>query len=145
MQSRDQLTIPDQAAAAIIRLSKVQAIGQIAADATGAVPEFPFYCAPYDGVIKNAYYVPMAASTPASGSNSQALLVQKYDGAGGSAASVAGKSVANATPTAALQPFSLGTLSNTAISKGNVLTFKSTLTGTATLPLGFICVEIEAN
>ena len=145
MESTSALMIPDEAAKNIVKVSRDAVTGQIATAATAAVPEFPFFVAPADCTVVDVYYMPMAVSTPASGSNSQALLVQKYDGAGGAAVSVAGASVANATPTAALQKFSLGTISNASMSKGNVLTFKSTLTGTATLPLGFICVEFTVN
>lgn len=145
MKSNGALMIPDEAAAAINRISKDQAVYNVTSASTSAITEIAFFCAPVDCVISNAYYLPTAASTPSAGTNTQTLAVTKYDGAGGSGAAVASAAIANATPTAAFVPFSLGTLSNTAMSKGNVLSFKSTLAGTATVPTGALVVEWVPN
>jgi len=145
MLSTGALMLPDVAAAAIGRVAKDQAVYNIGTAATASIGEIAFFCAPVDCVISNAYYLPTAVSTPSAGSNTQTLALTKYDGAGGAGVSVASAAIANGTPTAAFQAFSLGTLSNTAMSKGNVLSFKSTLVGTATVPTGAVVVEWVPN
>ncbi len=145
MKSTGALMIPDEAGAAINRAAVCQAEYNVGTAATAAITEIAFFCAPFDCVVSKVYYLPTAVSTPSAGSNSQALAVTKYDGAGGAGAAMATASIANATPTAAYVPFSLGTLTGAAMSKGNVLSFKSTLTGTATVPTGVLVVEYAPN
>lgn len=106
------------------------------AQTSSAVAEFIMGMLSGSGNITAAYFCPMTTSTPATGSNSQALAITRYNASGSSQGAVAGASIANATPATALTRFTLGAITNGAWSDGDVLTAKTTLTGTATLPAG---------
>lgn len=105
-----------------------------------AVTEDVFFEATCGMTITAVHYLPSATSTPASGSNNQVLTVNKRDGVGGAPAQVAQATLANGTPMTAWIPFDLGTITNGTLAAGNILTFNTALTGTATLPSGSITV-----
>ena len=101
-----------------------------------AVAEFVIGRLSGTGIITSAYFVPTAASAPASGANSQVLTVNIRNGSGGAALQVAQATLANATPMTAFVDFSLGAITNANYTDGAVLTATTALTGTATLPAG---------
>jgi hypothetical protein len=106
------------------------------AQSAASVPEFVLGRLTGTGTILGVYYVPSAASTPAAGSNNQALTVHRYQANGASIGSVATTPLANATPMTKFADFSLGAISNAAYADGDVLTAQTSLTGTPTLPQG---------
>lgn len=105
---------------------------------TTALAEIPFFKAAVPITITSANYVASTASTPSSGSNYQTLTITKYDGAGGTGATIASGTISNGTPTAANQALSLGSITNSISAAGSVFSFKTALTGAATVPTGFI-------
>lgn len=105
---------------------------------TVAISEIPFWKAPVNCQVLSAAYVASTASTPSSGSNYQTLLITKYDGAGGTGATIATATISNGTPTAANRALSLGTITNGITAAGSIFTFQTALTGTATVPTGFV-------
>lgn len=136
----------DTTALAFSKLATPRAItgGQVTvpfAAATAAVTEVAVWIPSFAGAITSIKYAPSAASTPASGSNSQTLAATIYDGAGGAGAAVAAAAIANATPAAAYVPIDLGTISNGTFAAGNVVSFKTTLAGTATMPAGSLVIN----
>lgn len=118
---------------------------QTGAAQTSSIAEAAFFRAEASVTVLGIRYVPSAASAPASGSNSIVIAVSVRDGAGGASASVASATVDNTHQMSAFQSFSLGTLTNTVLAAGNVLTLATTVTGTATLPIGFLSVVYRVN
>jgi hypothetical protein len=88
------------------------------------------------GTIIGVYYLPNATSTPAAGSNSQAIVINIYNASGVLVGQLAAASIANATAMTKWVRFNLGTITNGVYADGYTLTASSTLTGTATLPAG---------
>lgn len=105
---------------------------------TAAISEIPFWKAPKNCEVLSAVYVASTASAPSSGSNYQTLTITKYDGAGGAGATIASGTISNGTPTAANVALSLGSITNGITAAGSIFSFKTALTGTATVPTGFI-------
>jgi hypothetical protein len=92
------------------------------------------------GTLASVHFTPDSTSTPAGGANSQLLEVSKRDGAGGAAVVLAAFTIANATPATQYVPAAFA-IAQSALALTDVLTFKTTLTGTATLPAGVITIK----
>jgi len=99
-------------------------------------------------IVKSVTFTPNAALA-ANGTNYITLDVQKRDGAGGAAVSVATTNTNTAGANVSLAAFvpQTVTITTTAANKtfaaGNVLTFKSTETGAPTTPIGCCEVTVE--
>lgn len=130
---------------ASLRFAAAQQLTVPVAGGATAAAEAAVWSPTFAGTITSVKFIPTAASTPASGSNSQTLAVTKYDGAGGAGAAVCSAAIANATPTAAFVPFSLGALTGATFAAGNVFSFKTTLAGTATLPSGVLEINYTVS
>lgn len=90
-----------------------------------------------------------ATALAANGSNYISMLVQKRDGAGGAAVTVASTDTNTAGANVSLAAFVpavltlSATTANLLFAAGNVLTFKSTETGTPATPIGKVQVTVE--
>lgn len=99
-------------------------------------------------IVKSVTFTPTTLLA-ANGSSYITLDVQKRDGAGGSAVSVATTNTNSAGANVSLAAFVPATLTitstaaNKTFAAGNVLTFKSTETGTPATPLGCCEVTVE--
>lgn len=99
-------------------------------------------------IVRSAHFTPSVALA-ANGSSYVTYDLQKRDGAGGAAASVATTNTNSAGANVSLAQFvpAALTLSTTAaditFAAGNVLTFKSTETGTPASPIGKVVVIVE--
>lgn len=114
------------------------------AGASTATAESLFYRAPKKSTVLAVHYGPSAALT-ADNANNATLTLRKRDGAGGAALSVAAATtnVAGTGSWSAFQGVSLGTVSNTALEAGNVLTFEISKAGTGVVvPRGTLVVQI---
>lgn len=118
---------------------------KVAADgaASTATTETAFNRVSRTGTIVGAWYAPSAALT-GDASNNATLTLAKRDGAGGGSSSVAAiTTTAVAGNWTAFVPVSLGTLSNTSVAAGNVLTFAISKGGTGVVvPAGTLIVAI---
>lgn len=144
---------------------QLQGYGLAANPQTGLVPELHQYEFTWDVgsdatiaeigqriskkcIVRSAYFTP-ATALAANGTNYISLLVQKRDGAGGAAVTVASTDTNTAGANVSLAAFvpQLLTLTSTAadiqVAAGNVLTFKSTETGTPATPIGKVTVLVE--
>lgn len=95
------------------------------------------------GVIVGAWFVPSAALS-GDNTNNATLALASRDGAGGGSVSIASRAttIANGNWTAFV-PVSLGTLSNTSVAAGNVLTFAISKGGSGVVvPSGSLIVAI---
>jgi len=95
-------------------------------------------------IVKSAHFTPSTALA-INGTNYVTLDVSKRDGVGGSATVVATLNTnTGGTALSAFQPAALTvTQSAASLAVGNVLTFKSTETGTPTSPIGKCTVVVE--
>lgn len=99
-------------------------------------------------IVRNAYFTPTTALA-AHATAYISLLVQKRDGAGGAAVTVASTDTATGGANVSLAAFvpAVLTLTTTAadlaVAAGNVLTFKSTESSTPTTPIGKVTVVVE--
>lgn len=118
---------------------------KVAADGAAgtATTETVFNRVSRTGTIVGAWYAPSAALT-GDATNNATLTLAKRDGAGGGASTVATiTTTAVAGNWTAFVPVSLGTLSNTSVAAGNVLTFAISKGGTGVVvPAGTLIVAI---
>ncbi len=118
---------------------------KVAADGAAgtATSETAFNRVSRTGTIVGAWYAPSAALT-GDATNNATLTLAKRDGAGGGSSSVAAiTTTAVAGNWTAFVPVSLGTLSNTSVAAGNVLTFAISKGGTGVVvPAGTLIVAI---
>jgi hypothetical protein len=118
---------------------------KVAADgaAATATTETAFNRVSRTGTIVGAWFAPLAALT-GDATNNATLTLAKRDGAGGGASTVAAiTTTAVAGNWTAFVPVSLGTLSNTSVAAGNVLTFAIAKGGTGVVvPAGTLIVAI---
>jgi len=135
MDNSARLMDPAAVAKAVARLAINSKSFQVVTASTASIGEVVAYVVPTAMTLTSITYTSATGSAPATGS-SQTLIVTKYDGAGGAGATMASGAIANATPLVANVPFDLGTLTDAACAAGTVLTFKSTLSGTGTVPVG---------
>lgn len=137
--------LPDRAGAAINRLAVDSVQYQVNTASTAAIGEIVFWQAKKACTITSVSYVPSTASAPSSGSNYQTLLITRYTGTAGTGATVASGSISNGSPCVAMVALSMGTVTNAAMAAGSKLTFQSALTGTATIPTGFLEVAYTVD
>jgi hypothetical protein len=100
------------------------------------------------GIVTSCEYTG-ATALAANGSSYISLLVQKRDGAGGAAVTVASTDTNTAGANQSISAFVPLTITltttdaNKKFAAGNVLTFKSTETGTPTTPIGFATINVR--
>jgi hypothetical protein len=130
---------------AVKKLHRESFLIAIGADATFAEIGLSMH---QDGEVVECEFTPSTALA-AHASNYISMLVQKRDGAGGAAVTVASADTNTAGANVSLAAFTPQalTLTTTTANKrfvdGNVLTFKSTETGTPTTPIGNLRITVE--
>jgi hypothetical protein len=145
MESIERLMLPHQLGAAVNRLAIESAQLVLVTQATGSVGEIIFWQAKKACTITSVSYVPSTASAPSSGSNYQTLLITRYTGTAGTGSTVASGTISNGAPCVAMVALSMGTVTNAAMATGSKLSFQATLTGTATIPPGFLEVAYTVD
>lgn len=140
MKTTGALMLPDEAAKAIGTLAVDRFEFQNNSATVAAISEVVFAVVPKACDVSSAYFVGSTTVTPSSGSNTQTITITAYDGAGGAGTTVAVGTIANATPATQFQKL-LFTNGSTSLAAGTVLTVKSAVAGTATIPTGTVAVE----
>lgn len=140
MKSTSALMLPDESAKAIATLALTRYSFANGTATTATVAEIPFAVVPKACDVSSVYFVGGTTVTPASGSNTCTITITAYDGAGGTGTTVAVGTIANATSATQYQKLAL-TNGYTTLTAGTVLTFKTAVVGTATLPVGVAAVE----
>jgi hypothetical protein len=99
------------------------------------------------GTVVGAYYLPNAASAPASppATNNMVLLLNIYNAAGTLVGQLASGTLSSSNAMTKWARFSLGAITNGLFSDGYMVTATITLTGTATLPAGSWVVTTVPN
>jgi hypothetical protein len=92
------------------------------------------------GVITAAFYVPNAASAPVAGSNTDAFLLNIYSTTGSLVGQLCTATLSNTNQMTKWVRFGLGTITNGSFTDAMTITYQSTVTGTATRPIGQLLV-----
>jgi hypothetical protein len=141
MKTVQALMVPDEAAKAIRNCAVASYDLDIDASTAVALGEVALIKAYQDMTVSGVYLLPGTTVTPASGSNTQTFQITRYDSTGASGVTVATGTIANATPATqwTAKAFTLSTV--VTVPAGYVLTAKTTLAGTCTLPMGKVVVD----
>jgi hypothetical protein len=114
---------------------------EFTSSASASETEQAVFSLPGQGTITGAYFLPNAASTPASpdGTNNTVLLLNIYNAAGSLIGQLATATLENTNPMAQWVQFPLAlTVANVAYEPGYTVTWQTTKTGTVTRPAGIL-------